>query len=354
LNAAAKSTLEQDRVNLDRISRTLPIDHKGYSMSTSSLTRREVINGVAATLVVAVTPPVFSAARSRALNFLVVGDWGRDGTSHQREVAAQMGKAADSLGSQFVISVGDNFYTNGVQSTTDPQWLSSFESVYAAPSLQIPWYVALGNHDYRGAPQAQIDYSKSSTRWRMPARYYKVSGSDLGAPHADLFFIDTSPLVYKYREQDNDAIAANVSTQDVEGQLRWLDAELDRSTAPWKLVIGHHTLHSGGSQHGDTPEMVELIEPLLQKHGVQAYINGHDHDLQHVRRSGVNYIGSGAGSEVRPVGAIEGTRFCASVSGFAAMSLHPEMLELRFRDFTGNSLYHAKISPPASSSSKAA
>ena len=323
-------------------------------MSTSSLTRRDVINSGAATLVVAAVPPVFSAVRSRPLNFLVVGDWGRDGTSHQREVAAQMGKAAESLRSQFVISVGDNFYTNGVQSATDPQWHSSFEAIYVASALQIPWYVALGNHDYRGVPQAQIDYSKSSNRWRMPARYYKVSGADLGAPHADLFFIDTSPLVYKYQQQDNDAIAANVSTQDVAGQLRWLDEELGRSTAPWKLVIGHHTLHSGGSQHGDTPEMVELIEPLLQKHGVNAYINGHDHDLQHVRRGDVNYIGSGAGSEVRPVAAIEGTRFCASVSGFAAMSLNPEMLELRFRDFTGASIYHAKIAAPSSISSKAA
>ncbi len=323
-------------------------------MSTSSLTRRDVIQGVAATLAVAAAPPVVSHVRGGALNFLIVGDWGRDGTSHQREVAAQMGKAADSLRSQFVISVGDNFYSNGVQSTTDPQWRSSFEDIYVAPSLQIPWYVALGNHDYRGVPQAEIDYSTSSTRWRMPARYYKVSGADLGAPHADLFFIDTSPLVYKDREQENSVITANVSTQDVAAQLRWLDEALGESTATWKLVIGHHTLRSGGSQHGDTPAMVELVEPLLHKHGVAAYINGHDHDLQHVRRGPLSYIGSGAGSEVRPVAAIEGTRFCASVSGFAAVSLHPELLELRFRDFTGAKLYHAKIAHPSARSGKAA
>ncbi|GAC1672802.1 MAG: metallophosphoesterase [Steroidobacteraceae bacterium] len=323
-------------------------------MSISSLTRRDVIHGVAATLAVAAAPPGFSHVRGGALNFLIVGDWGRDGTSHQREVAAQMGKAAHSLRSQFVISVGDNFYSNGVQSTTDPQWRSSFEDIYVAPSLQIPWYVALGNHDYRGVPQAEIDYSKSSTRWRMPARYYKVSGADLGAPHGDFFFIDTSPLVYKDREQENTVITANVSAQDVAAQLRWLDEALGESNATWKLVIGHHTLRSGGSQHGDTPAMVERVEPLLQKHGVAAYINGHDHDLQHVRRGPLNYIGSGAGSEVRPVAAIEGTRFCASVSGFAAVSLHPEQLELRFRDFTGAKLYHAKIAHPAARSGEAA
>ena len=96
--------------------------------------------------------------------------------------------------------MGDNFYEDGVQSTSDPQWRSSFETIYSAPSLQIPWYVALGNHDYRGVPQAQIDYAKISHRWQMPSRYYKVSGGQIGAPHLDLFVIDTSPLVHKYRK----------------------------------------------------------------------------------------------------------------------------------------------------------
>jgi tartrate-resistant acid phosphatase type 5 len=86
-----------------------------------------------------------------------------------------------------------------------------------------------------------------------------------------------------------------------------------------------------------------LIEPLLQKHRVQAYINGHDHDLQHIRRGGVDYICCGAGSEVRPVQAIEGTLFCRAQSGFAAMRSDPETLTLEFRDFSGASLYRSAI-----------
>jgi acid phosphatase len=201
----------------------------------------------------------------------------------------------------------------------------------------------LGNHDYRGVPQAQVDYTKTSHRWRMPSRYYKVPGLDLDAPHVDLFFIDTSPLVHQYRENVESAIAANVRSQDVAAQLRWLDEELSRSTAAWKLVVGHHTLHSGGSAHGDTPELLAQIEPLLKRHGVQAYINGHDHDMQHIRRSGVDYICCGAGSEVRPVNAVEGTLFCLSRSGFAALSVGVDALGVEFRDFTGASVYRAQI-----------
>jgi acid phosphatase len=318
------------------------------------LNRRKILTSIATAAAVSALPRALRAASAASLDFLVVGDWGRNGTKHQREVAQQMGGAAESLGSRCVISVGDNFYEDGVQSTGDPQWRSSFEDIYSARSLQVPWYVALGNHDYRGVPQAQIDYSKSSSRWRMPSRYYKVAGNEVGAPHLDLFVIDTSPLVHQYRDKVHSAIAQNVASQDVPAQLRWLDAELAGSTAPWKLVIGHHTIHSGGSGHGDTPETNELIEPLLQKHGVQAYINGHDHDLQHIRRGGVDYLCCGAGSEVRPVQSVEGTLFCESRSGFAAMRSDPDTLSVEFRDFTGTTIYRSAVPRRSTGVGKAA
>jgi tartrate-resistant acid phosphatase type 5 len=312
-------------------------------MIISRWNRRSTLAGIAGAVIGASLPRQRAAAAAPSVNFLVVGDWGRDGASHQREVAAQMGAVASAQASCCVVSVGDNFYERGVSSSTDPQWRSSYETIYGAPSLQVPWYVALGNHDYRGSPQAQIDYAAQSSRWRMPARYFKVTGTELNAPYLDLFFIDTSPLVHKYREEVEDAIAANVRGQDVDAQLRWLDTQLKHSRARWKLVIGHHTLRSGGSAHGETPEVVQLVEPILLRHSVSAYINGHDHDLQHIRRGGLDCIGSGAGSEVRPVAAVSGTLFCAAQSGFASLTCSHESLGLEFLDFTGASLYHAGV-----------
>jgi tartrate-resistant acid phosphatase type 5 len=323
-------------------------------MSQDLINRRELLSALLATTAMTAIPEAFAAVPPDPFDFLVVGDWGRDGNAHQREVAVQMGKAAESLGSKCVLSVGDNFYEDGVQSSSDPLWRSSFEQIYSAPSLHIPWYVALGNHDYRGIPQAQIDYSRISDRWHMPSRYYKIAGTQIGAPHLDLFVIDTSPLVHKYRNEVHSAIAANVLSQDVPGQLRWLEQQLSQSRAPWKLVVAHHTVHSGGSGHGDTPETTELIEPLLRKHGVQAYINGHDHDLQHIRRDGVDYLCCGAGSEVRPVQAVTGTLFCAARSGFAALRSNLDSLSVEFRDFTGAILYRGEIPRDRSAVGRAA
>jgi len=310
-------------------------------MNFKKLTRRAVVAGLP--LAPALVTARASAQTVTSLTFLAVGDWGRDGASHQRDVAAAMGRAASERSARCVISVGDNFYENGVQSADDPQWRTSFEAIYTAPSLQTPWYALLGNHDYRGTPQAQIDYAARSSRWRMPSRYYMVSGGELGAPHVDLFFLDTSPLVHSYREHVEQPIARNVATQDPSAQLTWLDAALGQSQAKWKLVFGHHTIFSGGSAHGNTPELIQQIKPILDHHGVNAYINGHEHDLQHIHIDGGDYICTGAGSEVRPTGSIEGTRFCLSRSGFAVFAVSNESMDLEFVDYSGASLYRTSL-----------
>lgn len=278
-----------------------------------------------------------------SLSFLVVGDWGRDGLSHQRDVADQMEIAARAFDCACVVSVGDNFYEDGVLSVDDPKWRSSFEDVYNGPRLsQTPWYVALGNHDYGGVPQAQVDYTARSARWKMPSRYFKVAGAGLGCPSVDLFVIDTCPMIDENATGGN-AMAVNVKTQDARAQLAWLDRELAASQAPVKFVCGHHTLFSGGSTHGDTPDLITRLLPILQRHRVTAYINGHDHDLQHIVRDGVDFVCTGAGSEVRPVGRVDGTRFCAGRSGFSIVTVRGDQAHLEFRDYAGVSLYRTAL-----------
>src|SRR5471032_1714090 len=62
-----------------------------------------------------------------ALNFAIIGDWGRRGRPDQVQVAAQMALACKNAGAGFVVSVGDNFYENGVTSLEDTHWQQTFE-----------------------------------------------------------------------------------------------------------------------------------------------------------------------------------------------------------------------------------
>ena len=308
---------------------------------TPETDRRTVLQGLAAAA--AVTPFAALDAAPVPISFLAVGDWGRDGASHQRDVAAQMGHRAQVSGSRFVVSVGDNFYPTGVRSATDTQWLSSFEHVYTDPALQTPWYALLGNHDYKGVPDAQLAYAKTGKRWRMPARYYSTTTTAADGRRVDMFMLDTSPMVKRYRDGSEEAeVRANVDAQDPEAQLRWLETALKASPAPWKLVFGHHPVYSGG-HHGSTPELVARVAPLLQRYGVQAYVHGHDHDLQHIVTGGVSYICTGAGSETRPVKKIAGTQFCSDRSGFTAYRIAGDTLAVDFIDYTGATLHSAVV-----------
>lgn len=274
--------------------------------------------------------------------FVALGDWGRDGLKAQRDVADSMAAAADEIGSRFVISVGDNFYPCGVGAVDDPQWKSSFEDIYAAPSLQTPWYAALGNHDYRGVPHAQIAYSQVSPRWRMPSRYFTVSGASVGIPQLDIFFLDTTPLLASYSEAFQQLRRGRLWIEDAGQQVRWLRSVLTKSVASWKIVIGHHPIRSGG-HHGDTPALVAAIKPLLELHGVQAYLCGHDHALQHIRDTGVNYICTGAGASAGLVRPVEGMLFRGGRPGFAMFAFEDDELRLTFRDDRGRTAYTASM-----------
>ncbi len=264
------------------------------------------------------------------ISFLVIGDFGRHGAFTQKEVANAMGEVAEKLAINFTVSVGDNFYPNGVQSTQDYQWISSYETIYTHHFLHEPWYVALGNHDYEGNSQAQIDYSNLSRRWEMPARYYEKLIKIDSDNYVQLLVIDTNPFVSKYKKDPEKYLGIN--DQDTQTQIKWLEDKLSNQDAKikWRLVVGHHPLYSGGKRikEKETFEIQEVFEPIFQKYKVDAYFTGHEHDLQVIKNPGKSFTQflSGAGSELRPTGETKGTMFAASVPGFMAFSLNNHVL----------------------------
>lgn len=274
-------------------------------------------------------------------SILVFGDWGREGNKNQLKVAKQMGISAKENDIKFIIALGDNFYENGVEDLNDKHWKKSFENVYTDKSLQIPWYLVLGNHDYRGNVQAQIDYSKQSNRWIMPARYYvnevKINDS------TDVLFVytDTNPFLESYRKSSK---YKNVLEGETEMQLKWLDSVLTNSKAKWKIVSGHHPLYSYGD-HGNTVELIEKFEPLFEKHNVNLYLSGHDHDMQHIYTGKkTNYFVSGAGSNTRSVGAGKFSKYAkGDTGGFLILNFETEKINSRFIDDSGNILYKTEI-----------
>lgn len=265
-----------------------------------------------------------------SFNFLAIGDFGRVGNYFQKEVARELGHATVVLDAEFIVSVGDNFYPNGVESVQDYHWVSSFESIYNDPSLYRNWFATLGNHDYQGNVQAQIDYSKVSRRWNMPNRYYSKTISLENGDKLLMVFMDTNPFIDSYHKKPEKYLG--IQAQDTVAQKKWLEETLNTNdkSIKWKIVVGHHPLYSGGHRKDskDTKLFESKFASLFDKHQVDAYLCGHEHDLQIIRPKGrfTTQFLSGAGSEVRPSGKREGTIFAAAEPGFMSFSIVNNLL----------------------------
>ncbi len=279
-----------------------------------------------------------------ASHFLVMGDWGRNGSEQQQAVARQMRSTAAAIDAEFIISVGDNFYPNGVQSVQDPQWKYSFEEVYTGYALNRDWFIALGNHDYQGNIQAQIDYSAISRRWVMPAPYYARSIRLEDGGEMLLVVMDTNPFIPAYYSKGGD-FAARLRRQDTAAQRKWLEEVLGDTSVryQWKIVVGHHPLYSGGKrkENADTHSFAQQFRSFFDAHKVDAYLCGHEHDLQIIRPAGAytTQFLSGAAGETRPTGTTDGTLFAASEPGFMTFSVSAQELAVKVIKADGTMLY---------------
>ena len=284
--------------------------------------------------------------KAGTMDFLVVGDWGRSGEYMQKDVAVQMGRAAHQLEADFIVSTGDNIYPNGVASVYDPLWKRNFEDIYTSFSLMTDWYPVLGNHDYGGNVQAEIDYSSISRRWRLPSRYYSMEKKSDDGVTVLLVFLDTSPFEKSYYSSKDDLFRSNINSQDTTEQKRWLLQTLKSSKADWKIVFGHHPFYSAGKRKERTVDVAASLRPILESGGANIYIAGHEHHLQHDQLTpSLSHFISGAGSEITPVTGNTLTRFVAATHGFMTVSINKAGADFRFIDHVGKVIYTTSISP---------
>jgi acid phosphatase len=251
-----------------------------------------------------------------ASDLVVIGDQGT-ATSVQYAVAAAIVKFCKSHTCDHGLGVGDNFYPAGVTSERDTAWQTRFEEPYK--NIPFTFFPIYGNHDYMGDWQALLIHD--TARWHMPARYYRLT-----TLYADIFAIDTEHFD--------------------RAQFDWLKAGLADAKKPWQIVYGHRPMYSSGS-HGDTKELHGLLLPLLEKYA-EFYLSGHDHDLEHIVKNGVNYLVSGSAGKTSKVGKGKNTLFSAGIAGFLFLDFEPRSVELSFVDSSAKVVYSRKITQKGS------
>jgi len=278
-----------------------------------------------------------------SIQFIVLGDWGMQGSAAQTKVAQQLEQIAAANPIEFIVTTGDNFYPFGVKSALDPLWRKSFEDVYASPHIkELPWYVTLGNHDYFGEYQAEIDYTKTHPRWILPATYHARDITHGGKIFARLLFADSDPYLREYQARPD--LYHHVDKQNPAAQTAWLEQLLTDDQPVWKLVFAHHPLYTSG-EHGNTTDLIQAWSGLFERYHVDAYFAGHDHHLEHLKPPAVTnyFISGGGGALTRPVGKSEYSLFSQQSYGFAHVTLDADCMRVSFIDQEGRELYRTAI-----------
>jgi len=251
---------------------------KDSSIDLGPIPRRDVLRGIAACAVTATLAKGATAASAllpaspgpKPVRFALLGDWGC-GDENTIRVARQMAAAHDRLPLDMIVTAGDNIYPDGAAERFGECFERPFEPIIRR---RVPVFACLGNHDVRSGTEAQMRYPLFNMGGR---NYYTQSAADR---LLDLFMLDSNAFDRR--------------------QLAWLEGELSRSTALWKVAVCHHPPFSSGKRHGSDEGLRAVLHPVLVRHGVQAVFSGHDHVYQRVTpQDGVQYFVSGAGGKVR-------------------------------------------------------
>lgn len=266
-----------------------------------------------------VSPPApFNVATSgKSIRVLAFGDFGAD-TPQQRTLAESMVSYNKAHPFDFGITLGDNFYPRGMNGVDDPRWQTTWEQLYGP--LNIKFYPTFGNHDYGmpDSPAGEILYSAKSPDWRFPAAYYTYTAGPV-----QFFAID------------------NIALTD--GELSWLDDELAKSTAPWKVVYGHYHIYS--ATRGDNKELIERLLPILKKNHVDIYMNGHDHNLQELKPDGALhfFVSGGGGAELYEMNPYDRSVYKKQANGFSVIEATDKKFKISFIGVDGSELYSNSV-----------
>ncbi|HVF57446.1 MAG TPA: metallophosphoesterase [Pyrinomonadaceae bacterium] len=199
-----------------------------------------------------------------SVRFVVIGDTGT-GTGQQQQLADLMTQYRASFPFEFVLMMGDNMY--GGEKPDD--FKKKFENVYQALlDDKVEFYATLGNHD------------DSNQRFY---EHFNMKGEEY------------------YRLKKGNASFYSLNSNYMEKrQVKWLEDELAKDDAEWKIVFLHHPPYSSGGKHGSSSSLREVVEPIFLKYGVNAVFAGHEHFYERIKpQKGIYYFISGAGGKLR-------------------------------------------------------
>ncbi len=260
-------------------------------------------------------------------SFAVIGDYGESGPD---ELA--VANLIKSWNPDFIITVGDNNYDIGSQSTIDlnigqyfHEFIYPYYGSYGTGATVNRFFPSLGNHDW-GVPGA-LPYLNYFTL-QGNERYYDFIKGPI-----HFFVIDSDTNEYDGR--DSSSI-----------QAQWLKSAMLASSSRFNIVYLHHPPFCSGLYSGSE----EIMRWPFKKWGASVVLAGHEHLYERLTRDGLTYIVNGLGGTVRGFFGfpLSGSQVRYR-SNFGAMLVngYNDSLVLKFYNIANSLIDNYKILPAA-------
>ncbi|MEO6694022.1 MAG: metallophosphoesterase [Ignavibacteria bacterium] len=281
------------------------------------------------TLAYAVGDRVYKYVRAPEIlpvtKFAAIGDYGKSGANE-----LLVSNFVKSWNPEFIITLGNNNYTAGSQTTIDTnigqyysQYIYPYSGAFVTGDTVNRFFPSLGENDWLTAnAQPYLDY------FTLPnnERYY-----DFIKGNIHFFAIDSD--VNEADGRDSNSV-----------QAQWLKIKLAESSEKWNIVYFNHPPYTSGSSSG--PE-VNMRWPF-KRWGASAVISGHEHVYERLTIDGLPYFVNGLGGEsIHSFGATAAGSQIRYNNNFGAMiiSSYQDSLSLKFYNITGTKIDQFKILP---------
>jgi len=260
------------------------------------------------------------------VRFAAIGDFGKAGTNE-----LNVSNLVKGWNPEFIITLGDNNYELGEQSTIDinigyyyQEFIYPYAGIYGSGDTVNRFFPSLGNHDwYTSQAAAYLSY------FTLPGneRYY-----DFVKGNVHFFSIDSDP-------NEPDGIDSN----SVQGL--WLKNALANSTQKWNIVYFHHPPFSS-AQHGSQAYM----QWPFKRWGATTVMAGHDHTYERIMIDSLLYFVNGLGGKsIYSFNSVVPGSQLRYNNNYGAMLInsYSDSMVFKFYSVSGNQRDFYRLLPPA-------
>ncbi len=180
----------------------------------------------------------------------------------------------------FHLHLGDLVYASvNPPGTRNAAWTRFMVNDARSARLR-PWMPILGNHEIENG-MGPFGYDAYLGRFRLPD-----NASITHAGHWYAFTVGSVRVVAVDTEDWSYQKGGDLYLRGYSrgAQLAWLDRELAGARASpdidWVIVLAHHLTVSSANLNGSDLGLREQLQPLVDRHGVDLVLSGHDHNYE--------------------------------------------------------------------------